>query len=78
MKLMKQKLQRVVDKSTGPMLLAVIVAFIVSLVFTFTKRTLMDMIFTVCLGIEVIIIAMMYVAEVLYDRRKQKKKKDNK
>jgi len=75
---MKQKLQRVVDKSTGPMLLAVIVAFIVSLVFTFTKRTLMDMIFTVCLGIEVIIIAMMYIAEVLYDRRKQKKKKDNK
>ena len=75
---MKQKLQRVVDRSTGPMLLAVIVAFIVSLVFTFTKRTLMDMIFTVCLGIEVIIIAMMYIAEVLYDRRKQKKKKDNK
>lgn len=75
---MKQKLQRMVDKSTGPMLLAVIVAFIVSLVFTFTKRTLMDMIFTVCLGIEVIIIAMMYIAEVLYDRRKQKKKKDNK
>lgn len=75
---MKQKLQRVVDKSTGPMLLAVIVAFIVSLVFTLTKRTLMDMIFTVCLGIEVIIIAMMYIAEVLYDRRKQKKKKDNK
>lgn len=75
---MKQKLQRVVDKSTGPMLLAVIVAFVVSLVFTFTKRTLMDMIFTVCLGIEVIIIAMMYIAEVLYDRRKQKKKKDNK
>lgn len=75
---MKQKLQRVVDKSTGPMLLAVIVAFIVSLVFTFTKRTLMDMIFTVCLGIEVVIIAMMYIAEVLYDRRKQKKKKDNK
>lgn len=75
---MKQKLQRVVDKSTGPMLLAVIVAFIVSLIFTFTKRTLMDMIFTVCLGIEVIIIAMMYIAEVLYDRRKQKKKKDNK
>lgn len=75
---MKQKLQRVVDKSTGPMLLAVIVAFIVSLIFTFTKRTLMDMIFTVCLGIEVIIIVMMYIAEVLYDRRKQKKKKDNK
>ena len=75
---MKQKLQRVVDKSTGPMLLAVIVAFIVSLVFTLTKRTLMDMIFTVCLGIEVIIIAIMYIAEVLYDRRKQKKKKDNK
>lgn len=75
---MKQKLQRVVDKSTGPMLLAVIVAFIVSLIFTLTKRTLMDMIFTVCLGIEVIIIAMMYIAEVLYDRRKQKKKKDNK
>lgn len=75
---MKQKLQRMVDKSTGPMLLAVIVAFIVSLIFTLTKRTLMDMIFTVCLGIEVIIIAMMYIAEVLYDRRKQKKKKDNK
>ena len=75
---MKQKLQKVVDKSTGPMLLAVIVAFIVSLVFTFTKRTIMDMIFTVCLGIEAIIIAMMYIAEVLYDRRKQKKKKDNK
>ena len=75
---MKQKLQRVVDKSTGPMLLAVIVAFIVSLVFTLTKRTLMDMIFTVCLGIEVIIIAIMYIAEVLYDRRKKKKKKDNK
>lgn len=75
---MKQKLQRMVDKSTGPMLLAVIVAFIVSLIFTLTKRTLMDMIFTVCLGIEVIIIVMMYIAEVLYDRRKQKKKKDNK
>ena len=75
---MKQKLQRVVDKSTGPMLLAVIVAFIVSLIFTLTKRTLMDMIFTICLGVEVIIIAMMYIAEVLYDRRKQKKKKDNK
>ena len=76
--MMKQKLQRVVDKSTGPMLLAVIVAFIVSLIFTLTKRTLMDMIFTICLGVEVIIIAMMYIAEVLYDRRKQKKKKDNK
>lgn len=75
---MKQKLQRMVDKSTGPMLLAVIVAFIVSLIFTLTKRTLMDMIFTICLGVEVIIIAMMYIAEVLYDRRKQKKKKDNK
>lgn len=75
---MKQKLEKIITKATGPMLLAVIVAFIVSLVFTFTKRTLMDMIFTVCLGIEVIIIAMMYIAEVLYDRRKQKKKKDNK
>lgn len=75
---MKQKLEKIITKATGPMLLAVIVAFIVSLIFTLTKRTLMDMIFTICLGVEVIIIAMMYIAEVLYDRRKQKKKKDNK
>lgn len=74
---MKQKLEKIITKATGPMLLAVIVAFIVSLIFTLTKRTLMDMIFTICLGVEVIIIAMMYM-EVLYDRRKQKKKKDNK
>lgn len=75
---MKQKLEKIITKATGPMLLAVIVAFIVSLIFTLTKRTLMDMIFTICLGVEVIIIAMMCIAEVLYDRRKQKKKKDNK
>lgn len=68
-----KELRKIVIKATGPMLITVLLVFIISLVFTFTRKSIIDVIFSVCLGIEAVIIAMMFIVEVVYDGWKNKK-----
>lgn len=64
---MKKRLKKVVIKAT---LVAVILAFIVSIVFAFTIKGILDIIFSICLGIETIIIAILFIVEVIYEDKK--------
>lgn len=64
---MKKKLKKLVIKAT---LVAVVLAFIVSIVFAFTIKGILDIIFSICLGIETIIIAILFIVEVIYEDKK--------
>lgn len=64
---MKKRLKKLVIKAT---LVAVILAFIVSIVFAFTIKGILDIIFSICLGIETIIIAILFIVEVIYEDKK--------
>lgn len=64
---MKKRLNKLVIKAT---LVAVILAFIVSIVFAFTIKGILDIIFSICLGIETIIIAILFIVEVIYEDKK--------
>lgn len=64
---MKKRLKKLVIKAT---LVAVVLAFIVSIVFAFTIKGILDIIFSICLGIETIIIAILFIVEVIYEDKK--------
>lgn len=64
---MKKRLKKLVIKAT---LVAVVLAFIVSIVFAFTIKGILDIIFSICLGIEAIIIAILFIVEVIYEDKK--------